>query len=202
MHDNIPDGFFSLTNPTFVGIMWRFAIDLFFLFMLIRVVYFRYSRKPNFLFTFFLMGMVAFFICSMLGTVVLDMTFAFGLFAVLAILRLRTKNISTKDMAYTFATFGLSVINSLRVLRFPLLGILIINTIIIITAFLLEEFLVKYKSECQSIIYDKLDLLKPEKKDKLLKDISERTGREILKIRINRINFKRKRAFLDIFFKE
>jgi cation transport ATPase len=195
MHDNIPDGFFSLTNPTFVGIMWRFAIDLFFLFMLIRVVYFRYSKKPNFLFTFFLMGLV-------LGTVVLDMTFAFGLFAVLAILRLRTRNISTKDMAYTFATFGISVINSLRVLRFPLLGILIINTIILITAYLLEEFLVKYKSECQSIIYDKLDLLKPEKKEKLLKDISERTGREILKIKINRINFKKKRAFLDIYFKD
>ena len=202
MHDNIPDGFFSLTNPTFVGIMWRFAIDLFFLFMLIRVVYFRYSKKPNFLFTFFLMGLVAFFICSMLGTVFLDMTFAFGLFAVLAILRLRTRNISTKDMAYTFATFGISVINSLRVLRFPLLGILIINTIILITAYLLEEFLVKYKSECQSIIYDKLDLLKPEKKEKLLKDISERTGREILKIKINRINFKKKRAFLDIYFKD
>jgi hypothetical protein len=130
------------------------------------------------------------------------MTFAFGLFAVLAILRLRTRNISTKDMAYTFATFGISVINSLRVLRFPLLGILIINTIILITAYLLEEFLVKYKSECQSIIYDKLDLLKPEKKEKLLKDISERTGREILKIKINRINFKKKRAFLDIYFKD
>ena len=202
MHDNIPDGFFSLTNPTFVGIMWRFAIDLFFLFMLIRVVYFRYSKKPNFLFTFFLMGLVAFFICSMLGTVVLDMTFAFGLFAVLAILRLRTRNISTKDMAYTFATFGISVINSLRVLRFPLLGILIINSIILITAYLLEEFLVKYKAESQSIIYDKLDLLKPEKKEKLLKDISERTGREILKIKINRINFKKKRAFLDIYFKD
>ena len=105
-------------------------------------------------------------------------------------------------MAYTFATFGISVINSLRVLRFPLLGILIINTIILITAYLLEEFLVKYKSECQSIIYDKLDLLKPEKKEKLLKDISERTGREILKIKINRINFKKKRAFLDIYFKD
>jgi hypothetical protein len=138
----------------------------------------------------------------MLGTVVLDMTFAFGLFAVLAILRLRTRNISTKDMAYTFATFGISVNNSLRVLRFPLLGILIINTIIIIIAYLLEKFLSKYKAECQSIIYDKLDLLKPEKKEKLLKDISERTGREILKIKINRINFKKKRAFLDIYFKD
>ena len=56
MHDNIPDCFFCLNNPIFVGIMWRFAIDIVFLFILIRVVYFRYYKKVKFLFTFFLMG--------------------------------------------------------------------------------------------------------------------------------------------------
>ena len=134
MADIVPDCFFCLNNPTFVGIMWRFAIDIAFLFILIRVVYFRYSRKEKFLFTFFLMGIMAFFICSMLGTVFLDMTFAFGLFAVFGILRLRTRNFSVKDMAYTFTTIGISLINSLKVLKFPLLGILIINIIIIVAA--------------------------------------------------------------------
>jgi hypothetical protein len=202
MHDNIPSGFFSLNNPVFVGIMWRFAIDIVFLFILIRVVYFRYYKKVKFLFTFFLMGIMVFFICSMLGTVFLDMTFAFGLFAVFSILRFRTMNFSVKDMAYTFTTIGISLINSLRVLKFPLSGILIINIIIIVSAYILEEFLIKYRSERQSIIYDRLDLLKPEKKEKFLKDVSVRTGREVLKVKIRRINFKRKRALLDIYYKD
>jgi hypothetical protein len=138
----------------------------------------------------------------MLGTVFLDMTFAFGLFAVFSILRFRTMNFSVKDMAYTFTTIGISLINSLRVLKFPLSGILIINIIIIVSAYILEEFLIKYRSERQSIIYDRLDLLKPEKKEKFLKDVSVRTGREVLKVKIRRINFKRKRALLDIYYKD
>src|ERR1035437_5194380 len=201
MHDNIPSGFFSLNNPVFVGIMWRFAIDIVFLFILIRVVYFRYYKKVKFLFTFFLMGIMVFFICSMLGTVFLDMTFAFGLFAVFSILRFRTMNFSVKDMAYTFTTIGISLINSLRVLKFPLSGILIINIIIIVSAYILEKFLTKYRSEEQSIIYDRLDLLKSDKKEKFLKDVSVRTGREVLKVKIRRINFKRKRALLDIYYR-
>jgi hypothetical protein len=138
----------------------------------------------------------------MLGTVFLDMTFAFGLFAVFSILRFRTRNFSVMDMAYTFTIIWISLINSLRVLKFPLLGILIINIIIIVSAYILEEFLIKHKSECQSIIYDKLDLLKPEKKDKFLADISSRTGREVLKIKIVRINYKKKRALLDVYYKD
>ncbi len=111
-------------------------------------------------------------------------------------------NFSVKDMAYTFTTIGISLINSLKVLKFPLLGILIINVIIIASAYLLEEFLLKFRSEKQSIIYDKLDMLKPEKKEKFLKDVSARTGREILKVRIRRINYKRKRALLDVYYKD
>ena len=185
-----------------MGIMGRFVIDLFFLFILIRIVYFRYSKKVSFLFTFFLMGIMVFFVCSMLGTVLLDMSFAFGLFAVFSILRFRTMNFRVKDMAYTFTTIGISLINSLRVLRFPLLGILIINIVIIIAAYILEEFLYKYKAERQTIIYDKLDLLKPEKKEKFLEDVSERVGREVLRVKIRRINLKRKRALLDVYYKD
>src|SRR5664279_4269286 len=108
------DTFYDLTNQAFVGIMWRFVIALIFLFILIRVIYFRYSRKEKFLFSFFLMGIMAFFITSMLRSVFIEMGMAVGLFAVFGILRLRASNFSAKDMAYTFATFGVSVINSLK----------------------------------------------------------------------------------------
>ena len=202
MQDKIPDCFFCLNNPTFEGIIWRFGIDLVFLFILIRIVYFRYSRKPKFLFTFFLMGIMVFFICSMLGTVFLDMTFAFGLFAVFSILRFRTRNFSIKDMAYTFTTIGVSLINSLKVLKFPLLGTLIINIIIIVAAILLEEFLAKHRSETHSIVYEKIGLLRPDKKEKLLEDVSLLTGKAVMKVKIRRIDYKRKTALLDIYYRE
>ena len=195
------DKFYDLTNPNFLGIMWRFAINIVFLFILIRIIYFKYVKKVKFFFTFFLMGIMTFFICSILRSVYVEIGMAVGLFAIFGILRLRTTNFSIKDMAYTFTTIGLSVINSLKLLKFPLLGVIIINLIVIFAAFILEEFLAKNSTKKHSIVYEKLEFLKPDKKEKLLKDISERTGKEILKVKICRINYIRKRALLDIYYK-
>jgi hypothetical protein len=196
------DSFFNLNNPSFLGIMWRFGMNIMFLFILVRIIYFRYSNKPKFLFTFFLMGIMTFFICSILRSVYVEIGMAVGLFAIFGILRLRTRNFSIKDMAYTFTTIGISVINSLKLVKFPILGVIIINVIIILSAFLLEEFLLKYKSETHSIVYENIELLRPERKQKLLKDVSALTGHEIIKIRIRRIDYQKKIALLDISYSE
>jgi hypothetical protein len=197
----MPEDIFSLNNPNFLGIMLRFGINLIFLFILNWFVYYRYNKKEKFLFTFFLMGIMVFFICSMLGTVLLDISFAFGLFAIFAILRFRTRNFSVKDMSYTFVSIGISMINSLKVFKFPLVGILIFNIIIILSAFVLEEFLSRNRTGSHTIAYENLELLKPGKEQKLMKDISELTGKEIIRVKIQSVNYKRKVAFLDIVYR-
>jgi Domain of unknown function (DUF4956) len=195
--------FYDLTNPNFLSFMSRFAINIVFLFILIKLIYFKYSKKEEFLFYFSVMGVTAFFITAILNSVPIEMGMAVGLFALFGIMRLRSINFRAKDMAYTFATLAVSFINSFKLLKFPLLGILIINGIILLTVYLLEEYLAKNKFEGQTTIYyDKLELLKPEKKDKLLKDISERTGKKVYNVTINEISFKYGRALLDIYYKE
>lgn len=194
--------FFNLTNPAFMGIMGRFILNIFTLFLLIRVVYFRFSEKEKYLFSFFLIGILTFFVTSMLTSVFIEMAGAFGLFAVLGILRMRTRNFSIKDMAYTFATLGISVINALNVLKFPLFGVLIIDLIIIASAYLLELFLLKHKSETHEIIYENLDNLKPEKKSKLLREVCDLTGKQVYKVRVRKIDFQKKVALLDITYRE
>ncbi len=196
------NSFFDLTNPNFVSIIWHLILHIIALLILIRVVYYNYNKKEKYLFSFFLMGILAFFITSMLLRVTIEMGMGLGLVAVLAILRLRSRNYSVKDMSYTFAVFGISVLNALEILHFPYLGVLIINGLIILSAWLLEEFIVKHSSETISITYENLDLLRPEKKQKLLRDVSEITGKEVLKVKIRRINYKRKVAILDITCKD
>jgi len=196
------DNVFNLNNPNFLGIMIRFVINLIFLFCLIKLVYYKYSRNEMFLFAFFLMGIMIFFIGSILNAVFLEIGMAVGLFAVFTILRLRTTNVSIKDMAYMFTTIGLSVINSLKLVGFPLLGIIIINAIIIVSAYLLEGFLIKNSSESYSIVYRNLELLRSNKKQRLLKDLSELTGKEIIKVKVIRVDYRSEIAVLDIYFKE
>ncbi len=196
------ENFINYNSLSIWGILMRFGVNMVFLFILIRFIYFRYSKKEKFLFTFFLIGITVFFICSMLRKVEINVGIGLGLFAIFAILRFRTRNFSTKDMAYIFATIGVSVINSLSMTDFPFVGFLIINVIIVLSTFLLEEFLRKNSFNSHTIIYDNLNLLKPGSKNKLLKDLSSRTGLKILKVKIRSINFKRDTAELDIFFKE
>ena len=196
------DNFFNLNNPDFWGIIMRFLINLFFLFILIRVVYFRYTKKEKFVFGFFLMGIMIFFIGSMLKAVMLEITMALGMFAVFTIIRLKTRNFTIKDMAYIFTVFGLSVINSFKLVGFPTLGIFIFNIIVILSAYILEEFVAKFKTNGYSITYENLELLKPDKYQKLLKDLTARTGKDILKIKIRNIDYKLGVAMLDVYFKD
>jgi hypothetical protein len=197
----MPTNLFNLNNPDFWGIMIRFVINLIFLYLLVVVVYYRYSRKEKFVFSFFLMGIMIFFIGSMLKTVFMEIGMAVGLFAIFTILRLRTRSFTIKDMSYIFVTIGLSVINSLKLIGFPVLGVVIINLMIIITAWVLEVFLVNNNYESHSITYNNMELLKPDKEQKLLKDISSRTGKDITKVRIRNIDFKNENATLDIYYK-
>ncbi len=193
----------QLFNSTTIwGILWRFVITLIFLFILIGIIYFRYSKKEKFLFTFFLIGIIVFFICSMLKGVDIAIGMGLGLFAIFTILRFRTRNFSIKDMAYIFTVIGISVINSVNMPDFPFFGFLIINFIIVLAAFILEEYVRKNSFDKHLIFYDNLELLKPSSKNKLIKDLSTRTGQNIIRIKIRNIDFKRKIAELEIFYKE
>jgi hypothetical protein len=199
---NMPDNTLILSSDTVWGILLRFSIDLVFITVLIGLIYFRYSKKEKFLFTFFLIGIVVFFVSSIMRRVDIGLGLAFGLFAIFGILRFRTRNFSMKDMSYLFATIGISVINSLGMMVLPLTGILAINVIILIAAFVLEKILGSNMFMKHSIVYDRLDLLKPENQNKLMKDISAKTGRIILRISIQKIDYKREIADLDIYFRE
>jgi hypothetical protein len=94
-----------------------------------------------FVFAYFLMGIIVFFVGSILNSVNLTMGTAVGLVAVLTILRLRTRQITIKDMSYIFAVFGISVINALRLVAFPLLGRIILNIVIYFLLIFLSSFL-------------------------------------------------------------
>ena len=189
-------------SQTFWGILIRFALNLISLLILIRILYFKYSKKEKFMFTFFLIGIIVFFICALLKDVGMGLGLGFGLFAIFSILRFRTRNFCVKDMAYIFTTIGVSVINSMSMQEVPIFGYLTINIIIIASVFILEEHLRKNSFSKYSVSYDNLDLLKPGSKNKLIKDLSSRTGHEILRVRVRNLDLKKDVAQLDVYFKD
>ena len=194
--------FFNLENQQFWDILERFVLNLVFLFLLLRMVYYRFSKKANYLFGYFLMGIVIFFIGAMLKIVAMEFQMAVGLFAIFTILNLRTISFDVKNMAYLFAVIAISAMNSLDLRgRFPFLGIIIFNIIIIASAYILEYLLDKkdkYKS--YTIMYDNLEMLKPQNKKEFTRNVAEITGHNIKKIKIIKVNYKDMVAVLEIYY--
>jgi hypothetical protein len=166
------------------------------------------------------MGIVIFIIGSMLPIVfnsaMAQLGMAIGLFAIFTILRFRTRNLNVKDMAYIFTVIALSAVNSLEWSGFPTLGIFIFNIIIILSAFILEVLLDRRiqknqkikkskkggKEKCctHPIVYDKLDMLKPQHKEELIKNVAEITGLDVKIVKIRKVDYKKKEAILDIYY--
>jgi len=185
---------------TLLSVLIRFFTNLIVLFILIRVIYYRYSKKEEYLFSFFLMGIIIFLLVSLLETVDIQLGMALGLFAVFAILRFRTVNYSVKDMTYIFTVIGISVINSQANIPPPLVGAIVVNSIIILAAYFLEIFLQKRAHTSILIIYNNLELLKPGFKKDLIRDLSAQTGQKVEKVIIRKIDIIKKTAELEIYF--
>ncbi len=191
-----------LLSGTLPGILIRFSFNLAVLFILIRLIYYRFVRKEEFVFSFFLMGTIIFLLVSLLTTVNIQLGMALGLFAVFGILRFRTVNFTAKDMTYIFTIIGISVINSQANIPPPILGGIVVNSIIIIIAIILELFLKKNALTRVVVRYNKLKLLNPDVRNDLLKDLTAQTGLKIEKVKILRINIGKSRAELAVFFRD
>jgi hypothetical protein len=189
-------------DQTLSGILLRFVVNIVVLFILIRIIYYKYSRKEELLFSFFMMGIMIFLIVSLLETVEIQVGMALGLFAIFAILRFRTKSFSAKDMTYIFTIIGISVINSQANIPPPVLGAIVINTIILVAAFILEIYLQKRTFSSNIIIYNKIKLLDPDSRKDLLKELSAHTGQKIEKVNIRKIIIGKGNAEIEVFFKE
>jgi hypothetical protein len=190
------------SENTFLSIMIRFFINLGVLFIIIRLIYYRYSKKESYLFSFFLMGIMIFLICSILETLEIQMGMALGLFALFSILRFRTINYSVKEMTYTFTIIGISVINSQAHIPPPLIGAITINSIVILGIYILECYIHKKAFSSFIMIYNKLELLHPGLKQDLLKDLSLQTGYNIEKVKIEKVDIGKGTAEIEIFFRE
>jgi hypothetical protein len=74
--------------------------------------------------------------------------------------------------------------------------------LIVLGAIILEEFTLRNSTITHSIVYEDLELLKTAKKQRILKELSALTGKEIIRYKIRDIDYKKKVASMEISYKE
>jgi len=180
----------------------RFIFNFFFLFILIRYIYYTTTRRKDFLVTYMLLSTIVFLLLFLLDSVKLQVGFALGLFAIFGILRYRTSQIPIREMTYLFLVIGLSVINALANKKISYAELLFTNFMVLFVAWGFEKiWLIRHETK-KNIIYEKIDLIKPEKRQELIKDIEERTGLKITRVEVGRVDFMRDIARLRIYYYE
>jgi len=204
----------EIDQDPLLGVLIRFLTAILVLFIIIRLIYFRYTKNKRNVFSFFQMGIMIFMVCVLLKSVEIQLGIALGLFAIFAIMRFRSQNLSLRQMTYFFTVIGVSVINAMAVYYHPVRGPIVINSIIILSVFLLETFFNRIPSDKKKekkkkkplsktvLLYNNLELLDPENESELLSDISSRTHMKIEKVEIRKIDLIKGTAELEIFFKD
>jgi hypothetical protein len=195
------------TGPSFLGVPFfdndalielflRFGFNMLICWIIIRYMYYRKSERKDFVFTFTLFSVTIFLLIFLLNSVKLQIGMGLGLFAIFGILRYRTEQVSVREMTYLFAIIGISVINGLAMTMSY--SALIVTNLLFIGVTLLESRIVSKKTSSKVILYEKIELIKPENTDALKADLEKRTGLPIVNIEVGHIDFLRDVAYLKV----
>jgi len=187
--------------PGFLEFVLRFILNMAVIMILVRWLYYSKTKRKDYLFTYILISSIVFLLCFLLESVKLQIGFALGMFAIFGIIRYRTDAIPIKEMTYLFLIIGVSVINALTNTETSLIDLLFSNFVIIFITYGLEKlWLIKHESS-KLIIYEKINLIKEERYDELIRDLQERTGiRKINRVDIGKINFLRDICEITIYY--
>lgn len=191
-----------MTEFNFPDLFVRFAYNFITAFVITRNIYFHKEKRREYLFTFLVFNMVIFFVCSFLKSIIMDVGFAFGLFAIFSILRYRTETIPIREMTYQFLVITLGAVNGLANPGTWHPELVFINLVMVVFIFVLDSNFVFKEEFSQFIRYEKIDLITPARRDELIADLRERTGLDIHRLKIEKINFLRDTADIVVYYKD
>ena len=189
-------------TPEFFNLIFRFGFNLSIAFIIIKLIYYRNHNNNDFVFTYFMFNSLIFFFATILGSMTVNLGFAFGLFAVFAILRYRTDPIPIKEMTYLFIVITIGVINALSSSEVSYAELLFTNVALVGLTYFLETYWQNNLLVRHSVEYEIIENIKPENHEKLLLDLEDRTGLSIKHFEIGRVNFLRDTVQIRIYSKD
>lgn len=178
----------------------RSGINIIALALLVSLIYYPKHKNKDFIFTFVIFNIINFMICYLLGSAKIKIGFAFGLFAIFSIIRYRTILVSIKDMGYFFICVALGMLNSLASVKDNYTMLLICNVVILILTFSLERLDFLKNENSKDIIYDRINLIKPQSRTELIQDLTERTGLPIHRVEIVSLDYLKDIASIKAYY--
>ena len=189
-------------SEDFFKLITKTVFNLITITIIVRYIYYPVTKNKDYLFTYFLISLTVFLLCVLLDSVKLQLGFALGLFAIFGIIRYRTDPIAIKEMTYLFLVIGISVVNALANKKISHAELVFANLLIVFVTYGMERLWLLKAELRKNITYEKIELIVPARREELLADLKERTGVNVIRVEVRRIDFLKDTANLRIFYYE
>lgn len=191
------DEFFDREGLT--RLLLRLLVDLLTLVAIVWGVYRRRHGRGEYLFTFSALNVLTFILCFLLRKVPMDVGMGLGLFAVFGILRYRTEAISTRELTYLFVAIGVGIVNGTANRGISVAEVLAANGAVFLATFALDSAHWSRPEIAHTVLYDRVDLIAPGRRQELLSDLSTRLGVNIQRVDLARIDLLKDTVELTAF---
>lgn len=187
-----------LISTEFLHTLIRFVVCFVFNGIIVNQLYYKKSKRRDFYFTFMVMSVAIFFLVYfMMGMerAKATMGVGLGLFGIFSIMRYRTDSMPVREMTYLFVIICMSVVHAMAD---DYVELVIVDVVTFCTILLCE---LKLKvMQTKLIQYDRIELIKPERRAELKADLEARTGLKIIKVEVGGVDFLRDSAVLRIIY--
>ena len=198
-------------SPDFGDTLLRFALCYLVNWIIVNFLYFKKAKRRDFFFTFMIISVAIFFLVYLMMGMdrgKATMGVGLGLFGIFSIMRYRTDAMPVREMTYLFVVVCLSVVHAMAdtlgvnaagvMIGTPLVELLVIDVIVILSIVIFERSL---KVQASKLVqYDRIDLIKPERREELKADLEARLGLKVVSVRVGAVDFLRDMTVLRVYY--
>ncbi|MCR5463881.1 MAG: DUF4956 domain-containing protein [Bacteroidales bacterium] len=204
------------TSQSITELAIRFFLNLVVCWILIQFFYYRKSRRRDYYFTFMVFSSAMLMLLYMMGNVEVGVGLTLGLFAIFGVIRYRTETVPIREMTYLFVIIALAAMNGLAPV-YKLVGVatdhahyelsvgtiavmLISNALVVCLIWVLESPRLLKHTSTKLILYDRIELIVPERRAELTEDLENRLGLKIDNLEIGHVDFLKDAAFIKVYY--
>lgn len=184
----------------FGSFLLGFGFNLLVAIIIVRFIYYPSTHNKRYVFTFLAFNTVIYFVLSFMASVEMGIGVGFGLFAIFSILRYRTDPIPVREMTYLFIIVALPVMNSAVTAGAVWPQLVAANLAIMAILLVLEKEWGFHYEASKRIVYEKIELIRPDRRAELQADLEMRTGLKIKRISIGKVDFLRDTVDIQMFY--
>lgn len=194
----------------------RFFVNIAACWILVQFFYYRKSRRRDYYFTFMVFSTAMLMLLYIMGNVEVGVGLTLGLFAIFGVIRYRTETVPIREMTYLFVIIALAAVNGLAPvyklvgatsahphysLSGGTVGIMVLSNLLVIAlVWVLESGKMLKHTSAKLVLYDRIDLILPERREELVADLEKRIGLKVEGVEVGHVDFLKDAAFIKVYY--